>query len=34
MVRRFAMRIIFALMDSDGDRTVSLQEFHRSRKNL
>ena len=27
MVRPFAMRIIFALMDRDGDGTVSLEEF-------
>jgi Ca2+-binding EF-hand superfamily protein len=27
MGSRFAMRIIFALMDGDGDGTISLEEF-------
>jgi len=34
MVRHFAMRIIFALMDSDGDGTVSLQEFQAAHEKI
>jgi hypothetical protein len=34
MGRHFAMRIIFALMDSDGDGTVSLQEFQAAHEKL
>ncbi len=32
--RHFAMRIIFALMDSDGDGTVSLQEFQAAHEKI
>jgi Ca2+-binding EF-hand superfamily protein len=34
MGRHFAMRIIFALMDSDGDGTVSLQEFQAAHEKI
>ena len=34
MRRHFAMRIIFALMDSDGDGTVSLQEFQAAHEKI
>ena len=34
MGQRFAMRIIFALMDSDGDGTVSLQEFQAAHEKI
>ena len=30
----FAMRIIFALMDSDGDGTISLQEFQAAHEKI
>jgi EF-hand domain/EF hand len=34
MMGSFAMRIIFALMDSDGDGTVSLQEFQAAHEKI
>ena len=34
MMGPFAMRIIFALMDSDGDGTVSLQEFQTAHERI
>jgi hypothetical protein len=34
MGRGFAMRFIFALMDSDGDGTVSLQEFQAAHEKI
>jgi EF hand len=34
MVGPFAMRIIFALMDSDGDGTISLQEFEAAHERI
>jgi EF hand len=34
MMQPFAMRIIFALMDRDGDGTVSLQEFQAAHESI
>jgi hypothetical protein len=34
MMGPFAMRIIFALMDSDGDGTISLQEFQAAQERI
>ena len=34
MTGPFAMRIIFALMDRDGDGTVSLQEFQAAHESI
>ena len=34
MMGPFAMRIIFALMDSDGDGTISLQEFQAAHERI
>jgi Ca2+-binding EF-hand superfamily protein len=34
MMNPFAMRIMFALMDGDGDGTVSLQEFQTAHERI
>ena len=34
MMRPFAMRIIFALMDRDGDGTISLEEFQAAHERI
>jgi Ca2+-binding EF-hand superfamily protein len=34
MMRPFAMRMIFALMDRDGDGTISLQEFQAAHESI
>jgi Ca2+-binding EF-hand superfamily protein len=34
MMGPFVMRIIFALMDSDGDGTISLQEFQAAHERI
>ena len=34
MMSPFAMRIMFALMDADGDGTVSLQEFQTAHERI
>jgi Ca2+-binding EF-hand superfamily protein len=34
MMRPFAMRMIFALMDRDGDGTISLQEFQTAHESI
>jgi hypothetical protein len=34
MMGQFAMRMIFALMDSDGDGTISLQEFQAAHEKI
>ena len=34
MMNPFAMRIMFALMDADGDGTVSLQEFQTAHERI